>query len=87
MMTMSDRNEYVGANIEPAVKHALRERVQHLKTTDKDASMSKFVNEAIREKLERDGVSIATPQPANLGEILPFGDEKTNDASGTAGNQ
>jgi hypothetical protein len=58
--------EFVGADIDPAVKDALREHV-----SDTGSSISAFVAEAVEEKLKALGVAIVRT-PVNRGEPLPF---------------
>lgn len=52
-MIMSDRDEFTGAHLTPAVKAALRKQARR---TNK--SMSAYMFEAVREKLLREGVDL-----------------------------
>jgi hypothetical protein len=66
----SDRTEYMGFQLSPLVKQALRD------ATEKRISMSLFIAQAVEEKLKREGISV---QPAILEELnllrLPFDEE------------
>jgi hypothetical protein len=72
MMDYSERSQYVGANVRPEVKKSLQDHIQALRDRGERTSVSKWVDEAIRERLAREGVQIAPLEPDVLSEPLPF---------------
>lgn len=72
MMKYSERSENVGANVSPEVKRTLQEYVEIQRENGVKTSMSKWIDEAIRERLEREGVRILPIDPEPLSEPLPF---------------
>lgn len=72
MMEYSERSEYVGANVRPEVKKSLQDHIERLREKGERTSVSKWIDEAIRERLEREGVQIVPVEPDTLSEPLPF---------------
>jgi hypothetical protein len=72
MMEYSERSEYVGANVRPEVKKSLQDHIQDLRDKGERTSVSKWIDEAIRERLAREGVKITPLEPDVLSEPLPF---------------
>jgi len=72
MMDFSERSEYVGANVKPEIKQTLLEHLEFRKQNGNKISMSRWIEEAIIMRLERDAVPIVTQESRYVGEDLPF---------------
>lgn len=72
MMDFSERSAYVGTNIKPTVKHSILEHLKAQKEQGNKISMSRWIEEAIDEKIARDGIPILTLEETYTGEPLPF---------------
>lgn len=72
MMEFSERSDSVGANVSPEVKRSLQEHIERQREQGIRTSMSKWIDEAIRERLAREGVRIVPIEPEVLSEPLPF---------------
>lgn len=66
-MIMSDRDVYAGAHVTPEVKDGLRALAAL-----KNQSMSAVIYEAIKEKLEKEGIEIKKPVSSKQEPALPF---------------
>lgn len=64
-MIMGDRDEFVGAHVTPEVKDTLR-----LAATNRGESMSKFIADAIQERLDSLGIKVLPV--GEPGPRLPF---------------
>ena len=72
MMEFSERSEYVGANVRPEVKKSLQDHIDNLREQGVKTSVSKWIDEAICERLEREGVQVVPKEVSVPGEMLPF---------------
>lgn len=66
-MIMSDRDVYAGAHVTPEVKDGLRALAAL-----QNKSMSAVIYEAIKEKLEKEGIKIEKPISSEQEPALPF---------------
>lgn len=68
-MITTERDVFTGAHVTPKVKAALKRQAQR-----RNQSMSAFVYEAIKEKLEKDGVDLKEESESSEQDVpLPFG--------------
>jgi hypothetical protein len=72
MMDLSERSEFVGANVRPEIKYTLQEHLKVLREAGNTISMSRWIAEAIEIRLKEDGIPIVTGYPEYVGEALPF---------------
>lgn len=72
MMDLSDRSEYVGANVTPDVKRTLQDYVKSQRENGNSISVSRWVEEAILMRLEKEGIPVVSLNEGYVGEELPF---------------
>lgn len=70
-MITGERNISISGHVTKAVKLALAEECK-----SQDVSQSKYISDAIEEKLKRDGVLIVEPAPAEEEPPLPFDEDE-----------
>lgn len=71
-MDFSERSEYVGANVKPEIKRTLQDHIKSLRESGNPISMSRWIEEAIRMRLEREDIPILSVEEEYVGEALPF---------------
>lgn len=72
MRDFSERTEFVGANVTPDVKHSLQEHIKAQREAGNSTSMSRWVEEAILQRMHREAVPILSLYESYTGEPLPF---------------
>lgn len=72
MMDFSERSANVGANVKPEIKYSLQEYIKTQREQGNSISMSRWIEEAIEEKLCRDQIEIIKLDEDYVGEDLPF---------------
>lgn len=71
-MKYSERSDHVGANVRPAVKQSLRDHIKRQREAGVSISMSRWIDEAICDRLKREGVSVVEMPLEQSSELLPF---------------
>lgn len=70
-MDFSERSEYVGANVKPEIKRTLQDYIKGQREIGNPISMSRWIAEAIRMRLEKEEIPIVCLDEY-AGEALPF---------------